>query len=233
MGWLTGIVRASKAHVLDADQFDPKLPQAHTANEVVLEVFVGDQSDHTGITDQIPRSARTARLHRAAARDAGSRASRRWRHRARWSPGPGRRCASSALPGCRSARLEAFQQSPQLVGPGRALGERGRLDPQRCRGLFGRRAGKDARPSRSPCRCLVHGSHRAQPLLGARQSAATGRCRSGISRPCQQRKLALTHRLGCEQQCLADRYSLLRSTRKSGSGAKMLNDAGRHEKLLM
>ncbi|MBK1629346.1 hypothetical protein CKO31_01075 [Thiohalocapsa halophila] len=42
---------------------------------------------------------------------------------------------------CRLARLEALQQLPQLVGPGRALGERGYLDPERGCGLVGRGAG--------------------------------------------------------------------------------------------
>jgi len=47
---------------------------------------------------------------------------------------------SSASAVYRFARFEAFQQSPQLVGPGRALGERGHLDPQRSRSLVGRRS---------------------------------------------------------------------------------------------
>lgn len=50
-----------------------------------------------------------------------------------------RQASRSALSGCRLAWLEALQQLPQLVGPGCALGERGHLDPERGRGLLGRR----------------------------------------------------------------------------------------------
>ena len=36
----------------------------------------------------------------------------------------------STLADYRLTRLEVFEQSPELVGPGRSLGERGHLDPE-------------------------------------------------------------------------------------------------------